>query len=198
MAIRDYLYVDMGQAFGGTSDMNDGRAGDVGAIEPRGMFIRRAREEDLDPVIALDIRVTGVAKPDYWEDLFERFVSRQRNDRLFLIAEPAGRIAMQSVLGFIVGEVRVWEFGSDPCGWVFAVSVAPDTRLERVGSQLLTAIADRFRSAGVHQMRTMVSRDNHLLMAFFRSHGMMAGPYIELEMDLQNDAGFVVPEEGGS
>ena len=33
-------------------------------------------------------------------------------------------------------------------------------------------------------MRTMMARDNHLLMSFFRSQGMMAGPYIELEKAL--------------
>jgi hypothetical protein len=30
----------------------------------------------------------------------------------------------------------------------------------------------------------MVARDNHLHMTFFRSEGMMAGPYIQLEKDL--------------
>jgi hypothetical protein len=33
-------------------------------------------------------------------------------------------------------------------------------------------------------MRTMVPRQNQLHMAFFRSEGMVAGPYIQLEMEL--------------
>jgi hypothetical protein len=30
----------------------------------------------------------------------------------------------------------------------------------------------------------MTARDNHLVLSFFRSQGMMAGPFIELEATL--------------
>jgi hypothetical protein len=33
-------------------------------------------------------------------------------------------------------------------------------------------------------MRTMVARDNRLHLLFFRSAGMVAGPYLQLEKDL--------------
>ena len=38
--------------------------------------------------------------------------------------------------------------------------------------------------AGVSKMRTMVARDGHLPLLFFRSEGMIAGPYTQLEKDL--------------
>jgi GNAT superfamily N-acetyltransferase len=88
------------------------------------------------------------------------------------------------VLGFIIGEIRVWEFGSTPCGWVFALSVEPEMRLHNVGNAMLEAISREFKKAGVSKMRTMVARDGRLPMLFFRSEGMMAGPYIQLEKDL--------------
>jgi GNAT superfamily N-acetyltransferase len=88
------------------------------------------------------------------------------------------------VLGYVVGEVRDWEFGSPPCGWVFGISVRPDARLGGLGAQLLAAILKSFRQAGVKKVRTMLSRDNHLILSFFRSQGMMAGPFIPLELDL--------------
>jgi hypothetical protein len=37
-------------------------------------------------------------------------------------------------------------------------------------------------------MRTMVARDNRLHLLFFRSQGMMAGPYIQLEKEVDDDA----------
>ena len=49
---------------------------------------------------------------------------------------------------------------------------------------LLEAISDAFRSQGVGTLRTMLARDNTLIMSFFRSQGMMAGPLLMLEMDL--------------
>ena len=67
---------------------------------------------------------------------------------------------------------------------MFAFSVEPEARLKGVGTSLFDAIAAEFKHAGVDRMRTMVARDNHLHMTFFRSEGMMAGPYIQLEKDL--------------
>jgi ribosomal protein S18 acetylase RimI-like enzyme len=154
---------------------------DPGAASLR---IRRARAEDVPLVSALDAEVTGLAKPDYWRDVFERYGERRLDERFFLIAEIFGQDRRDPILGFIVGEVRAWEFGSQPCGWVFAFSVEPEARLKGVGTSLFDAIAAEFKHAGVDRMRTMVARDNHLHMTFFRSEGMMAGPYIQLEKDL--------------
>ena len=37
---------------------------------------------------------------------------------------------------------------------------------------------------GVQIVRTMIAREDNLNMSFFRSQGMMAGPFIELEMSV--------------
>ena len=55
------------------------------------------------------------------------------------------------MLGFIIGEIRAWEFGSTPCGWVFALSVEPEMRLHNVGTALFEAISSEFKKAGVEQ-----------------------------------------------
>lgn len=157
------------------------------ASEQARVNIRDGVAADLSAVIALDAQVTGLAKPDYWQDLFDEQGSPRHGQRFFLIAEDPGGDGAGRVLGFIIGEARAWEFGSPPCGWVFAISVDPDARLSGIGSQLLDEISERFRRVGVNRMRTMLARDNHLLMSFFRSHGMMAGPYIELEKELGAD-----------
>ena len=143
------------------------------------IVIRPAEASDLDQVIALDERITGIGKRDYITDLFERYRTRRPDQRFFYVAESAGEVA-----GFVVGEIRAWEFGSQPCGWVFAISVDPEVREDGVGAALLDRISERFREAGISKVRTMISRDNHLLMSFFRSRGMMAGPYLQLEKDL--------------
>ncbi len=140
--------------------------------------IRTATESDLPSVTALDGKITGLAKPDYWHALIRRYGGRKQ-ERYFLIAENDG-----GMLGFIMGEVRAWEFGSPPCGWVYAVNVEPDKRVAGIGTMLFEALCDRFRQNGVATVRTMLARDDTLIMSFFRSQGMMAGPYIELEAQL--------------
>ncbi|MDE2228734.1 MAG: GNAT family N-acetyltransferase [Alphaproteobacteria bacterium] len=142
--------------------------------------IRPAVAADVPLVIALDEEVTGLAKPDYWQDTFERFGARQRGERFFLVAERQGRVE-----GFVIGEIRAWEFGSPPCGWIFAIQVRPKSRLKGVATQLFDAICDCFRKVGVVNIRTMAARDDITILSFFRSQGMMAGPFFELEATLE-------------
>jgi ribosomal protein S18 acetylase RimI-like enzyme len=141
--------------------------------------VRPVRRRDLDAVIAIDATVTGLEKRAYWRAVFRRYADARQRGRRFLVADAGG-----SVVGFVIGEVRDWEFGSPPCGWVFGIDVRPDLREAGVGSRLLDAIGASFRRAGVRKLRTMLSRDNVLILSFFRSQGMMAAPFIPLEMDL--------------
>ncbi len=157
--------------------------------------IRQVSDADMAGVVTLDERVTGVAKPDYWRDIFERYATRGLDHRFFLVAEDTKAAKegattetdVPPLLGYIVGEVRGWEFGSEPCGWIFAFSVEPNTRQRGVGEHLFQAMSGAFKSSGIKTMRTMVARQNRLHMAFFRSEGMVAGPYIQLEMDIEED-----------
>jgi ribosomal protein S18 acetylase RimI-like enzyme len=146
--------------------------------------VRRVQAGDIPQVIGLDTRVTKLAKAEYWNDVFLRYGKRRLHERFFLVAESRAAKTESRVLGFIIGEIRAWEFGSTPCGWVFALSVEPESRLVNVGNALLEAISAEFKKAGVGKMRTMVARDDRLPMLFFRSEGMMAGPYIQLEKDV--------------
>jgi len=135
--------------------------------------IRPAQATDLTAISALDARLTGSDKPDYWR---ERFAP----DRHFLVAETArGALA-----GFIAGEIRAWEFGQPAAGWVFAIQVDPKTRLKGVGSALFEALGARFKAQGVTRVRTLVDRKDHLILSFFRAQGMTAGPSLQLDKEL--------------
>lgn len=152
---------------------------------PRRRFqVRPVRASDIAAIVALDGRVTKIPKPAYWTDLRRRCGAAGHGARtIFLVAESLDQ-PDAPVIGFIVGEVRAWEFGSAPCGWVFALSVDPAHRLSRIGEQLFDAIVDEFRKAGADKIRTMVARDARLPAMFFRSQGMRAGPYVQLERDV--------------
>lgn len=146
--------------------------------------MRPVRRADLEQVIAIDATVTGLEKRNYWQRVYRRYgASGGREQRHFLVALVGDR-----VVGFLIGEVRDWEFGSPPCGWVFAIDVHPEARQAGIGTRLLAALSKSFRRAGVQKLRTMLARDNTLILSFFRSQGMMAGPLIPLEMDLAEPA----------
>ncbi len=152
------------------------------AAQASAFIVRKAKRGDVAAVTALDERITGLAKSEHWLELYDRQKKAGQPAGIFLVA--IGAEAPDQLLGFIVGEIRAWEFGSAPCGWVYALSVDPQSRQLGVGEALLEAMAGEFRDAGVAKMRTMVTRDNLLPMLFFRGEGMMAGPYVQLEKDL--------------
>jgi hypothetical protein len=147
---------------------------------PPEMTVRPVRRGDLDAVIALDAEETGTPKRDYWRSLFRRYGS-EAAERQFLVA-----VAGDQLMGFVIGEVRDWEFGSPACGWVFAINVSRKHRLGGAGATLLQAICAGFRKAGTRTVRTILARDNTLILSFFRSQGMVAGPFIPLEMSLDD------------
>ena len=142
--------------------------------------VRNVQAGDLGDVAAIDLEITRQPKPGYWAEIYQRYGTGRRQQRFFLVADAAGRIE-----GFVIGEVRDWEFGSPRCGWVFAINVRPKARLAGIGSRLLGAICEGFRHLGVIKVRTLLGRDNQLILSFFRSQGMMAAPFIPLEIDLE-------------
>ena len=147
---------------------------------PKGdIEIRAVEARDVPEIVKLDERSTGVSKCKYWRELYSYFTQARGDGRAFFVAAQQGR-----VVGFIAGEIRAFEFGSEPCGWVFGLDVDPDLRVHNVGTQLFERICASFKRAGVDKVRTILDRDNHLVLAFFRSQGMMAGRFIQLEKDL--------------
>lgn len=143
--------------------------------------IRPAESHDIGAISALDARITSLSKKQHWQDLLARSKSHDFA-QFFLVADAPA--SSKSLLGFIVGEIRAWEFGSAPSGWVYALSVEPTVREHGVGEALLAAIEAEFKRCKITKMRTMVAKDSPLPMLFFRAEGMMAGPYIQLEKDL--------------
>jgi len=159
-----------------------------------GITVRSARDSDLAKLIELDGEISGISKPEYWKESLRRFGGMQEG-RYFLVAEKDDAVA-----GFIVGEIRAWEFGSAPGGWVFSLTVDPNTRLGGVATLMFNTICRCFRDEGVDRVHTMIDRDNITVMAFFRSQGMMAGSSIPLQMDLsdlsEDGSGPVVGGDG--
>lgn len=140
--------------------------------------IEPATAEDLRSVIDIDEAVTGSAKEEFWFQNFYRQASRSNST--FLVARVDGKVA-----GYITGSVRVWEFGSPPAGWIHAIGVAPEFRQHGIGTLLFRRISEFFVASGTRTIRTMLHIDDHLLMSFFRFQGLSAGPFIELDMTLE-------------
>lgn len=145
-----------------------------------GTTVRVAGEDDFAQIIGLDSAESGQDRQDYWHGLFNRFRNRP-DDRHILVA-----IRDESLVGYIIGEVRDGEFGLPRAGWIVHLRVSDQMREEKVGTRLFDTLCARFRRDGVARLRTAVARTDTLVMAFFRSQGMMAAPTVQMEMDLDD------------
>ena len=142
------------------------------------VHFRPAEPNDLEQIIKLDKQVSGIEKGDYW---MERFTQLHGGLGGHIFIAEKQNAESPDLVGFIVGEVRAWEFGSRPCGWIFALAVDPEYRIQGIGEKLFKEISSVFKENGATSVRTMVARKDQLNMSFFRAQGMMGGPFIELE-----------------
>ena len=147
--------------------------------------VRELRANDLDDVVRIDALHTGQRKPEYWQRVFRDFFNGEREElRVGLAAEENG-----VVQGYLLGEVRAFEFGSEACGWVFAIGVDQRNLRTGVASSLLAEACGQFGRAGITQVRTMVRRNDVPVLSFFRSNGFVGGSFVQLELDLGETEG---------
>lgn len=155
----------------------------MSAVAPA-IRVRDLGPRDLDRVVEIDALHRGGAVPGYWTGVRDAFLAADpARLRIAVGADVDGRLA-----GYLFGEVRAFEFGSEPCGWIFAVGVAPELARSGIASHLLAESGDRFRRAGIDRVRTMVRRRDVPVLAFFRAHGFTAGEFTQLELELPTEA----------
>lgn len=153
----------------------------MSAAEAAPLAFRELREEDLDRVVEIDAQHTGERKTPYWKRVFRRFLQEDPEVlRVGLAGEADGQL-----VGYLLGEVRAFEFGSEACGWIFAVGVDPSHLRSGIASTLLAAACRRFRDAGITTVRTMVRRNDVPVLSFFRSSGFIGGSFVQLELSLE-------------
>ena len=96
------------------------------------------------------------------------------------------RVEAGELVGYVTGEIRAFEFGSEACGWILTVGVHPECAREGVASGLLAAACRRFQEAGVTRVRTMVQRSDVPVLSFFRANGFVGGSFVQMELDLSD------------
>lgn len=139
---------------------------------------RPLARRDLADVVRIDAVHTGAEQRPYWTRLFREFVgSSHAPGKVGLAADVNGAFA-----GFLLADVRAFEFGSEPCGWIVEVGVDPAHVRHGVASALLDEAVRRLRASGVATVRTMVRRNNVPVLTFFRTNGFVGGPYVQLEL----------------
>lgn len=136
--------------------------------------VRRMHAQDTDAVLRINEKIIGRPHEAQWES---RIIdSLTRNPLGCLVAESEGRI-----VGFILGDIRGWEFAIPKSGWIEIVGVDPDYQGRGVARALIEKLDIYFRNQNVERIMTMVNWNDVDLVGFFRSLGFERSEFIILE-----------------
>src|SRR5574342_456930 len=127
--------------------------------------IRNLVASDLPAVAAIERRITKSRRVSALQS-YLRAALRSR-DAICLVASVGGETA-----GFLVGDVRPWEFGEDRrVAWIKVVSVDPRHQGAGLGHLLGERFLKEVRRRGIRRVKTLVEWNSGDLVAYFQSLG---------------------------
>jgi len=142
--------------------------------------IRLMQTDDFAAVIRIDEKVLKAARPEYYTLKFEELV--QSTDRLptSLVAEAENG----TVVGFVMGELFIGEYGISHEATLDTIGVDPDYQHQGVGKQLLKEFMDHLKALGARKICTLVDSNDSIMMHFFSANQFGPSKTINLERSL--------------
>lgn len=164
----------------------------MGATTGTQVVVRGLRPRDLDAVIALDARITGRRREEYFRRKLDQAL-KETGIQVSLAAEVDG-----GFVGFLLCRVFYGEFGEMEAAAVLdTLGVHPSFRGKGVGRALLAQLRTNLLGLGIRMLHTEVSFDGQDLMGFFRGEGFRPAPRYCLDLDLEAHRERAVDREAG-
>lgn len=152
----------------------------------KGLIIRNLRIEDKVAVVEVDSFSTGYRRDIYFDRKFRRLLGEDAPFLMGIVAEFKGK-----VIGFIMGEVNVGEFGMEkPAASIDTIGVHPQFKRKGIGTMLLDEYCSMAAKAGIEVMTTLVSEDWPEVVAFFTAQGFKPVRLMAMEKKLSREGLF--------
>ncbi len=130
--------------------------------------VRPMQMEDLEKIVQIDATVMDVRRPDYYQTKMARMLAGE-NILASLVAEEDNQ-----VVGFIMGEVFVGEFGlKERSATIDTIGVAPQHQRFGVASVLLKTFFSNMEKAKITKVYSIVDWDDWDLLRFFQKSGFI-------------------------
>ena len=143
--------------------------------------IRLMKAEDFDAVAAIDRKVLKISRTEYYEVKFEKLFASTDYLPASLVAEEKDG----TVVGFIMGEIYMGEFGIfQEEARLDTIGVDPEYQHKGIGEQLINEFMDHLRSVGVQKIHTLVDWNDSKLIHFFSANHFSPSKTINLERTL--------------
>ena len=141
--------------------------------------VRRLRPDDLGRVVALDHKIVGRDRSQFYEAVLQRNLN-DTGVQVSLAAELDGMF-----VGFLLARAWYGEFGTmEPHGVLEAFGVHPDFRKQGIGHALLEQLVTNLRGLRISTLRTEVDWRDIDLIRFFHSQEFEPAKRLVLERTL--------------
>jgi GNAT superfamily N-acetyltransferase len=147
--------------------------------EAESIVVRRLRPADLEPVIALDAKIMGRRREEFYK-LKLKAALAETGIEVSLAAELDG-----SFVGFLLAKVYYGEFGMmERVAVLDAMGVHPDLKGRGIGSALIDQLRTNLLGLGIAKLQTEVSWQNLEMLSFFNREGFDPAARLCLDLDL--------------
>jgi GNAT superfamily N-acetyltransferase len=149
-------------------------------LETEPIVVRRLRPADLSPVIALDAKILGRRREEFYK-LKLKSALAETGIEVSLAAELDGAFA-----GFLLAKVYYGEFGmTEPAAVLDAMGVHPDFKGRGVGAALIDQLRTNLLGLGIPKLQTEVSWRNPEMLSFFHHEGFEPAARFCLDLNLE-------------
>ena len=143
------------------------------------IYVRSLERRDLPSIVAIEERVTGVARPQYWEQRIE-LSEAIRPHWTSLVAEFENRF-----VGFLFGRAGELEFGlPGTIAWVETIGVDPAYRGRGIARELIEEFISSAEDHGIKTIFTLVSIGQTDMQSFFNRQGFAQGKMLHYQKEL--------------
>ncbi len=141
--------------------------------------IRQVTPGDFPAILAIDRKIVGRERARSYQQHVARYL-----DNYF---PPLSHVAVigEQVVGFILGDIRGWEYGLAPSGWIDIMGVDPEHHRQGVGLALVRAFASQCRRRKLSAIHAMVRGTDRRLQGFLRDAGLQKGPLVDFYSPLR-------------
>ncbi len=145
----------------------------------KNIHIRNLDKTDLGSIVNIEERVTGVARPGYWEKRIE-IAEAVRPHWASLVAEVDNRVT-----GFILGRAGELEFGlPGSVAWIEIIGVDHAYRGQGIGRSLIEKFAESAEDHEIRNIFTLVEHSNSEIERFFNQLGFIQGKMLHFQKDI--------------
>jgi len=150
-------------------------------MSKRNIKIRLMQAEDLAAVVAIDGKILGTPRSEYFEMKFEVLFESRVCLPTSLVAESENG----TVVGFVMGTLYMGEFGIyQEQATLDTIGVDPEYQKQGIGELLIEEFIDHLKSLQVRRLSTLVDSGDNKLTHFFASNRFTPSKTINLERKL--------------